>query len=284
VLNLAVAGLAAGGVYALIGVCLVLSYRVGAVINFSQTFVATLAVFSMTEFLDKGLNQWLGILAALLIAGALAGFQGWIMAKVFTEATIVVRSAVTIGMAITFLAITVAIFHDTLRNFPVLFSSIHPRIGDVTVTGAVLGSVVLACGISLVLWLGLTQTRLGVIMRAVSARPTTAELMGVKTMPLIVFVWALAGMLTCMAMLLVAPTRGNISALSLLVIPGLAAAVFGAMRSFGLTVIGGLLIGSLESVAQNWGTIGQFRPTLSFIMVTAVLLWSQRKETWGEAR
>ena len=47
--------------YALIGVCLVLSYRVGAVINFSQTFTATLAVFVMSEFLDRGWNLWLSI-------------------------------------------------------------------------------------------------------------------------------------------------------------------------------------------------------------------------------
>ncbi len=270
--------------YALIGVCLVLSYRVGAVINFSQTFVATFATFQMTELLDKGWNKWLAIAAALIIGGAISGLQGWIMAKLFSDATILVRSTVTIGMAISFFALTVRIFHDTLRNFPSLFVSLRMTIGSVTVTGAVIVSVLMSLVIALALYLGLTRTRLGVILRAVSARPTTAELMGVRTTRLIVLIWTVAGVLTCAALILVAPTRRSIPNLALLVIPGLAAAIFGSMRSFSLTVLGGLLIGMLESMAQDWGTIGQFRPALSFVMVTAVLMWSQRKETWGESR
>ena len=270
--------------YALIGVCLVLSYRVGAVINFSQTFVATFATFEMTELIDKGMHQWLAIVIALVMAGVVAGFQGWLMAKLFSDSTVLIRSTVTIGMAISFFALTVRIFHDTLRNFPSLFQSLCLTIRSVTVTGSVIVSVLMAIGIAFTLWLGLSHTRLGVIVRAVSSRPTTAELMGVKTTRLIVLIWALAGVLTCMACILVAPSRRSIPNIALLVIPGLAAAIFGSMKSFSLTVVGGLLIGMMESMALNWGAIGNFRPALSFVMVTAVLLWSQRKETWGESR
>jgi branched-chain amino acid transport system permease protein len=284
VLNLAVAGLAGGGVYALIGVCLVLSYRVGAVINFSQTFVAALATFEMTELIDKGWNQWLAIAFALVVSGVLAGGQGWLMARLFSDSTVLIRSTVTIGMAITFFALTVRIFHDAIRNFPPLFQSMHVTISSVRVTGSVIVSVVLAAGTAVALRLGLTRTRLGVILQAVSARPTTAELMGVRTKRLIVLVWTVAGMLTCVACILVAPSRRSIPNLSLLVIPGLAAAIFGSMTSFTLTVVGGLLIGMLESMALNWGAIGNYRPALSFVMVTVVLMWSQRKETWGESR
>jgi branched-chain amino acid transport system permease protein len=284
VLNLAVAGLAGGGVYALIGVCLVLSYRVGAVVNFSQTFAATLAVFVMSELYDKDWNLWLAIGVAVAFGAALAGFQGWVMARFFSEASVLVRSTVTIGMAISLFGITVRIFHDTLRNFPSLFSSVKVTIGDVTVTGAVMASLLGAVGISVVLWAALTRTRLGVILRAVSSRPTTAELMGVRTTRLVVLVWALAGALTTAALVLVAPSRRNIPNLALLVIPGLAAAVFGAMRSFSLTVLGGLLIGMVESMALDWGALGDYRPAISFVLITMALLWSQRRETWGEAR
>ena len=270
--------------YALIGVCLVLSYRVGAVINFSQTFVATLATFEMTELIDKGWNQRLAIAFALVVSGVLAGGQGWLMARLFSDSTVLIRSTVTIGMAITFFALTARIFHDAIRNFPPLFQSMHVTISSVRVTGSVIVSVVLAASTAVAVRLGLTRTRLGVILQAVSARPTTAELMGVRTRRLIVLVWTVAGMLTCVACILVAPSRRSIPNLSLLVIPGLAAAIFGSMTSFTLTVIGGLLIGMLESMALNWGAIGNYRPALSFVMVTVVLMWSQRKETWGESR
>lgn len=217
----AVAGLAGGGVYALIGVCLVLSYRVGAVINFSQTFTATFAVFVMSEVLDKDWNLWLSIGFAVVLGGAVAGLQGWIMARLFSEAGVLVRSTVTIAMAISLFGVTVRIFHDTLRNFPSLFRSIHFTLGDVVVSGTVIASLVGAVGISVLLWLVLARTRLGVILRAVSARPTTAELMGVRTTRLVVLVWSVAGALTTAALILVAPSRRSIGNLALLVIPGL---------------------------------------------------------------
>jgi branched-subunit amino acid ABC-type transport system permease component len=61
------------------------------------------------------------------------------------------------------------------------------------------------------------------------------------------------------------------------------------MRSFLLTVVGGIAIGMIESVAPLWDRgeklgIGDYRPALSFVMVTLALLWSQRKETWNESR
>jgi branched-chain amino acid transport system permease protein len=219
-----------------------------------------------------------------VLGATISALQGWIMARWFSEASVLVRSTVTIGMAISIFGVTVRIFHDTLRSFPILFKSVHIELGSVTVTGAVLASIVGAIGFAGILWLALARTRLGVILRAVSGRPTTAELMGVRTTRLIVLVWAVAGALTTAAILLVAPSRRTIPSLALLVVPGLAAAIVGAMKSFALTVVGGILIGTIESVALEWGTIGNYRPALSFVMVTLALLWSQRRETWSDAR
>ena len=156
--------------------------------------------------------------------------------------------------------------------------------GDVTVTGTVMMSFGTAIAVAVRLWLVLTYTRFGVILRAVSSRPVTAELTGVRTTGLIVLVWSLAGALTTWALVLVAPTRSSIPNMVILIIPGLAAAVIGGFRSLFLTVLGGTLIGILESVAIDWGVVGNYRPTISFLAISAALLWSQRKETWSEAR
>lgn len=284
-LNLAIAGLAAGGTYALVGVCVVLLYRMAAVVNFSQTFGPALAVFAMTDFLAIwGLGQWAAIALAMLLGTAIAGAQGLVMATLFRESDVMVRSTVSMAMAIALFGLTVRIFHDTNRFFPALFNSLSFKSGDVRVSGQVVMAFAGAVVVSLALWMVLTFTRLGVILRAVSARPVTAELMGVRTKWLIVGVWALAGAITTAAIILVAPTRSSIPNMVILVIPGLAAAIFGAMRSFGLTVAGGVLIGMVESMALNWGVIGNYRPSISFLFVTIALLWSQRKESWSEAR
>lgn len=284
-LNLAVAGLAAGGTYALIGVCIVLLYRMGAVVNFSQTFGPALAVFAMTDFLDIwGLSLWPSVVLAIILGTVIAGIQGLAMATLFRESNVMVRSAVSMAMAIALFALTVRIFHDTNRFFPLLFSSLSFDIGDVGVSGQVVTAFAGAVVTSLALWALLTFTRIGIILRAISSRPVTAELMGVRTTWLVVGVWALSGALTTAALILVAPTRSSIPNMVILVIPALAAAIFGAMRSFSLTVVGGVLIGMIESMALDWGFVGNYRPTISFLMVSIVLLWSQRKESWSEAR
>jgi branched-chain amino acid transport system permease protein len=284
-MNQVVAGLAGGGVYALIGVCLVLSYRVGAVINFAQTFAATLSVFIMSEFVKHGWGTWLSIFAAVVIGALIAALQGLIMTRFFSDANVLIRSTVTIGMAITLVGITTRIFPDRGRyEFPSLFNTIHFKLGDVTITGTVIASLTLAIGSSLLIWLLLAKTRLGIILRAVAGRPTTAELMGVRTTRVVTLVWAITGALTTAAIILVAPVRRSVPNLALLVIPGLAAAVVGSMKSLRLTVIGAIVLGMLESKALDWGTIGKYRPMLAFVLVTAALLWAQRKETWDEAR
>jgi branched-chain amino acid transport system permease protein len=285
VLNLAVAGLAAGGTYAAIGVCIVLLFRMAAVVNFSQTFGPTVAVFAMTDFLDIwGWSLWPSVLLALALGTLIPAAQGFALAKVFRESTVMIRSTVSMAMAIALFAVAVRIFHDTNRFFPALFSSLSGQIGDVRVSGQVIMAFFGAVVVSLALWALLRFTRIGVILRAVSNRPVTAELMGVRTTWLIVGVWALGGLITTAAIILVAPTRSSIPNMVTLVIPALAAAIFGNMRSFGLTVLGGVIIGMVESLALEWGTIGNYRPALSFLMVSAVLLWSQRKEMWSEAR
>jgi branched-chain amino acid transport system permease protein len=285
VLDLAVAGLAGGGTYALIGVCIVLLYRVGAVVNFSQTFAPTFAVYFMTDLLEvQGWNLWLSVATAIAIGIVLTALQGWIMARFFRDSTTMIRSTVSMAMAISLFAITLLRFHDNQRFFPRLFASLSRDVGGVSVTGTVFVILAMAVVISAGLWLLLNHTRLGVVLRAVSARPVTAELMGVSTTRVIVLVWALAGAITTAVAVLVAPTRGSIPNLVILVIPGLAAAVFGAMRSFTFTIVGGIAIGVVESMSFDWGTIGNYSPTLSFIVVTVALLWSQRKETWSDAR
>jgi branched-chain amino acid transport system permease protein len=285
VLDLAIAGLAGGGTYALIGVCIVLLYRVSAVVNFSQTFAPTFAVYFMTDLLNiQGWNVWLSVAVALVLGAVLCGVQGWLMARFFRESNVMIRSTVSMAMAISILAISLLRFHDNQRFFPALFASLNVDIGDSVVTGPTLVILGLAIVFGLCLWVLLNRTRLGIVMRAVSARPVTAELMGVSTLRMVVLVWALAGVVTTAVVVLVAPTRGSIPNIVLLVIPGLAAAVFGAMRSLLIAIVGGILLGVIESTSLDFDWMSGFQPALSFVAISLALLWSQRKETWSEAR
>ena len=51
-----------------------------------------------------------------------------------------------------------------------------------------------------------------------------------------------------------------------------------------LTLAGGILLGVLEGLASSIDSIAQYRSAIPFLVILAVLLWSQREARWDEAR
>jgi choline dehydrogenase-like flavoprotein len=65
--------------------------------------------------------------------------------------------------------------------------------------------------------------------------------------------------------------------LTFLVIPAMAAAVVGRLRSLWGTMVGGLLIGVLEAVATPFQVISPYRSVAPFVVAIIVILWLQRR-------
>lgn len=281
----AIAGLVSGGVYALLGVCVVLLYRMVGVLNLAQ---AAIGVFGMFVVLVCYEHHWplgLAVAGGLLTSTALGGLLGWVMARWFSEASLQVRSSVTIAFLIGILTVGLWIFGSDPRPVPNLVGTGSLWVGGLVIPHlalVILGTaLLLAGGISLLL----QRTLLGVWLRALAERPTAAELLGVPAQALTVGVWAVAGAISCLAILLIAPSRSpEFPVLSLLVLPGMAAALLGLFKSFSLTILGGLGIGLIEGLASSLPTMAPYRQALWFLVMLAALLWIQRKEVWDAAR
>lgn len=284
-LDQAVSGFAGGGIYALVGVCLVLGYQVGAVINFSQTFVGALAAYLVTSMVGGGMSPAIAVLLGIGLGTAVGFVQGIIMSTLFAEAGVLVRTAVSIAMAIGLFGVTILLYGDDVRSFVRLFKNVKVDIGDTRVTGISIVALGTAVVLAVLMWALVNHTRFGAVLRAMSVRPTTAELLGIRTRLLVVLVWTVCAALSSAGVILVAPTRSSVSGMALMVAPALAAALIGSLRSFGLTVAGGIALGIIESMSLNWGdTLPKYRGLLPFVVVIAALLWSQRKEQWSDAR
>jgi branched-chain amino acid transport system permease protein len=280
-----ISGLLSGGGYSLIGVCLVLMYRVVRVVNFAQAAIGAFGTYIAIQLSDSG---WAYVPAAAvgILAGAAVGaIAGVIMSRWFAESSTEARSTVAIAMLIAVLTLGFMIFgHDT-RNVPELLASSKVRVFGVYVGAStiitVLAAVALAAGVALVL----DRTKLGVQVRALSERPQAAELLGVPAQRLAIAAWVLAGAVSTLGVLLIAPARqSDFFSLGLIVVPAIAAAALGVFRSLWLAVIGGLLIGMLEGMTQYWQSVSQYSDAVPFAVIAAILIWSQRKEVWDAAR
>ena len=281
-----VAGLAAGGAYALLGVCLVFTYRLVSVVNFTGAAIGATGTFAMVMSHEVGVNLPLAIMAGLAVGTITAALLGAVMMKWFSGAPPQTKAAVTVALLVGMVALGLRITGGQHpRPFPDLVPGAAFTLAGVVVTRAALVTITLAFLFTIAATAFLNKTRTGLKLRALAERPMTAELMGIPTRRLSISVWAVAGLATTLALMIIAPQRApNFMTFSMLVVPAFAAALIGSFRSFWLTLIGGICLGLLEGMAAGLSALAQFRSAVPFLIILAVLLWSQRRARWDEAR
>ena len=282
----ALAGLAAGGLYAVLAVCLTLMSRLVRVVNFAQSatgmFGCYVAVYLSVDF---GLPGWLATVVGIVLGGALSALIGWIVSTWLAEADTGTRSAVTVAVLLLLISLAFILFGNKPQPFRPVLAGPAFTVGGVVISEVTVVTVVLAAVVALGCHLVLGRTSLGVRLRALSERPTTAELLGIPAVPLSVAVWAATGVIATLVVSIVAPSQSNDpTSLAMLVVPAAAAALLGGFRRLGLAVVGGLALGMAQGAVAQSDHLSVFRYFLPFLVIVALLLWTQRKEVWDAAR
>lgn len=241
----ALAGLAAGGLYAVLGVCLTLMARLVRVVNFAQAATGMFGGFCAVWLVTKaGMPVWIGSVLGVLIGGLLAAAIGWIAATWLSEASTTTRSAMTVGPLLLLISLSFILFGNKPQPFAPIIAGPAFSIGGVVISQVTVWTVGMAIVVALGVHVLLTRTRIGTQLRALSERPTTAELLGIRSRPLSIAVWFVTGVISAIAIVIVAPSQSNdATSLSMLIIPAAAAALLGGFKRLGLTVVGGLVLG-----------------------------------------
>lgn len=127
--------------------------------------------------------------------------------------------------------------------------------------------------IMVLLFLFFRYSRLGIAMKATAQNPLAARLMGIRPARIYSFTWALAALVGAFAGLLTAssqPLDNNLMMEPLL--KGFAAAVLGGMHSLAGAVLGGCLLGVIESLVAGYLPDGtQYKSTVAFMIIILVL-------------
>jgi branched-chain amino acid transport system permease protein len=284
--QLIAAGLAPGAAYAIIGCCVVLLFRTTGVLNFAQAALGAFGAYTAAVTYDRlGLTAVTAAAIGLLTGTGLSVLVGALMTWLFKDSQVAVRATAMIAVTVGLLTLGLRLFGDVPLSVAAVVPATPAGAGGVTVgldTLVVLALGLLLAGGSAAVLAG---TRLGAILRAVSARPATAELLGVHVRLLWLGMWAFTGAMSSAAMLLIAPARSDdFRNLGLLILPALAAVLVGAFRSVTATMAGGLVLGAVESVSVSWPAVSGYKAVLPFLLVIVALLCSQRKQVWDEAR
>jgi branched-chain amino acid transport system permease protein len=281
----ALGGLVAGGAYALIAVCLVLMYQMVGVLNFAQSALGALAACTSLFALNKlHWGPWPATVLAVACGAVVSGVVGLVMARFFLETSVVTRSTVTIAFLVGVTAVGNHILNGATYTFP---STLAGNSVSLFGTGVPIGSLVEAGGaivLAVLVTLLLNRTHLGAQLRAMSDRPTTAQLLGIRVRRLTVLVWAFTGAVSTVAVMFVLPTSTtSFPPLAYLSMFALGAALLGLLQNMVVAAVGGIAIGMLESIILP-SSLGRYDQAVPFLLIIVIMIWWRRRDVWSEAR
>jgi branched-chain amino acid transport system permease protein len=269
-LQLAIAGLAVGAVYALVAVAIVIPYKASGVLNFGQGELATLGAYAALVLASFQLPY--AVAFALVLLGG--GVFGMVIERLLIRpianapAFTVVIATFAIGLAIKS-AISVR-WGDTVHSVEGPFGDAPLLLGGLRANPTSLWIVFCTVAVTGVLTLFFSYARTGKAIRAVALNPEAATLMGIRVHATYRWAWAISAAIGALAGLLVAPVVGVNPEVGQLIMRGLVAAVLGGFTSIPGAVVGGIVVGLTETFASV--VVGStFKNLVPFIVLLLLL-------------
>jgi sulfate-transporting ATPase len=267
-------GLGVGGAYSLLALGVVLVYRGSGVVNFAQGAVGLFGVAIFYELRKHHAGTPVAVVVGVAASAALGVLiQTGIMRPLRSAsplmrvvATLAILSVITEGATIRY-GVTPLTVAGLFPQNALKFSS-HIIVGEDRMIN--LGITVV---LTVVLWVIYRKTLFGLRTTAAAENQRAAASLGHSPNLLAAGNWAAGGALAGIAGILLAPiTSLSPQALTLTIVPALAAALFGNFSSFPLTLAGGLLIGILESESTNYIHTPGWATAVPFLVIVLVLL------------
>jgi branched-subunit amino acid ABC-type transport system permease component len=276
-------GLSLGGIFSLAALGIVLIYRTTGVLNFAHGAMGMFSTFIAWQFFygwpHPGWPAWLqtvvAIAAALVFAALLGLFLELAIFRWVRTRPQVVKAVITIGVLLALQSAASLIWKNNQYHLPIY---VAPQSWSMTVADVPIGAnsaVIIAVSLGLAFGLAafLRYTSLGRAMRAVSDSPVSASLWGVPVGRIGVVSWILGSVIAGVAGILITPfINFDTTSLTLLIIDALAAALIGGMVSLPLTVLGGFILGLLETYPTIWIQSLGFPRLIALLVILAVLI------------
>ncbi|MBI4593932.1 MAG: branched-chain amino acid ABC transporter permease [Candidatus Rokubacteria bacterium] len=265
-------GLVVGGVYALIGLGFVIVYAVTRIINFAQGELVMLGAMSMATLVGGGVTAPGAFAVTVVAIAALAALLERVAIHPLRSASPLAVLILTIGASIAIRGAALIVWGTDPLAVPA-FSPGPP----LTALGAVvvrqgLWVLAVAAAVFALLWFFFNRTYVGTALRACAVNPRAARLQGVRVDRMALLAWALSGALGATAGAVIAPiTYATYDMGLMLGLKGFVAAVLGGLVSPPGAILGGFLLGVLESFAAGLVSSG-YKDAVAFVILIALCL------------
>ena len=273
-LQLTISGIAQGCIYGLIALGFVLIYKATETVSFAQGELMMLGAFcalsTMTLF---GMSFWLSIICAV-VAMAIFGvlLERIVIRPILGQpAFSIVMLTIGIGYVARGLITMLPGIGTETHTLPVPYKDQIWNVGPLVLNVeqmVVIGATAVLCALLFAMF---KYSKLGIAMQASSQNQLAAYYMGIPVKQLNGLVWGLAAAVAALAGLLLAPitfVHANMGFIGLKAFP---AAVVGGFGSLPGAIVGGLIIGIVESLAGFYLPEG-VKDIAAYIVVLIMLM------------
>ncbi|MDM0035841.1 branched-chain amino acid ABC transporter permease [Variovorax sp. J22P271] len=245
-------GLVTGSVYALLAIAIVAIFKTTDVPNFAQGEMFMIGGYvALSLLLIAGFPYAMVIpLTVVALAVGAALFQRVVMERVTHSKGVGPQLVIaTLGLAYALKGLVRQTgLGDTPRSLPSLVSNEPVIIGDAFLTRLDVAIFLCAIVVMVLIYLMFSHTRIGKAMRAVGMNPRAAQIVGIRLSRIRMLVWAMSGVISALAALLITPKILITPDIAHIAILAYAAAIVGGFTSLPGAVLGGLIIGIVENL------------------------------------
>lgn len=271
-----ITGLLTGVMYSLVALGFVLIFKASGVFNFAQGAMVLFAALTLVGLMERGVPIPLALLITALVMVLLAMLIERFMLRQLVNQEEIILFMATIGLNFLFEGVGQIAWGSNVKELNIGIPDQSFEVGGILLNQFDL----FAAGIGAVLVFGLAiffqKTTIGRALRAVADDHQAALSVGIPLKTIWVIVWSVAGIVALVAGIMWGAKSGVQFSLSLIALKALPVLILGGFTSVPGAIIGGLIIGVGEKIAEiYWGPVfgGAIEGWFAYMLAMAFLMF-----------
>ena len=270
--EIVLAGIGTGGLYALTGLAFVLIYKATRVVNIAIGEMLMMGAYIFFAFsAGLGLPVWLAIPGALLVSGALGALVERSVIRQMLGESPISSFMVTVGLSSILVGLVELIWTADQQRLPEFLPAKHIVIGEAFVSPKIFYGFWIAVLLIAAVLLTFRFWRGGVALRATASDQAAAYSMGINVPRVFSLSWMAAAMIAGVAGIVVGSIGGVSSVMGVFGLSVLVVVIFGGLDSVLGALVGGLIVGVVESLTGFY-LGGEYKLLATFSLLVLILL------------
>lgn len=272
--QLLIQGLSVGFLYAIAALGFVMIFKSSSVLNFAHGDLLAIGAFF---FLVLSLWWNLPIPLAFIITLVGSFALGFIIERLFLRPLIgeslILVIMLTVGLASMFKGLMLFIFGGNLFAYPeFLPAKLSIQWGNINIPPVYVASFIISIIFLLLFGLFFKYSSQGIYMRSVADNQTAALSLGVHVRRVFALSWAIAALVCAMSGIILGIISGvNVHSISIIGLKVFPVVILGGLESIGGAIVGGLIIGLLETFTGGYVSTS-LREVVPYIALVFILL------------